>query len=48
MTMKQAAQRMPPIDTPHSGNAGFLPTLLPEFIGEKESDNNQRQYEKGP
>jgi hypothetical protein len=44
--MQQAAQGMTPIDTACAVIACLLSVLLPQFVGEEESDDQQGQHEK--
>jgi hypothetical protein len=46
MTMQQAAQRMAPIDATRRRAARLSQVVLPQFIGEKERHDQQRQHEK--
>lgn len=49
--MPRAAQRMPPVDTARLCRFKMqvvqMPMLLPQFVGEKKRDDEQRDDQKG-
>jgi hypothetical protein len=49
-TIARAAQRMPPVDPPrpcmHGPHVVEMAMFLPQFVGEKKRDNQQRNNQK--